>query len=35
VDGPGPAVDGDVEVALAALAVEGLQLRQVLDVDVT
>jgi hypothetical protein len=34
VDGAGPAVDGDEEVALAALAVGGLQLRQVLDVDV-
>src|SRR4051795_223797 len=26
-------VDGDVEVALAALAIGGLQLRQVLDID--
>jgi len=34
VDGAGPAVDGDIEVALAALAIAGLQLGQVLDVDV-
>jgi hypothetical protein len=33
VHGAGPAVDGDEEVALAPLAVAGLQLRQVLDVD--
>jgi hypothetical protein len=34
VDGAGPAIDGDIEVALAALAIGGLQLGQVLDVDV-
>jgi hypothetical protein len=34
VDGAGPAIDGDIEVALAAIAVGGLQLGQVLDVDV-
>ena len=34
VDGARVAVDGDIEIALAALAVGGLQLRQVLDVDV-
>ncbi len=34
VDGAGPAVDGDVEVTLAPFAIDGLQLGQVLDVDV-
>jgi hypothetical protein len=34
VHGARAPVDGDVEVALAALAVGGLQLRQALDVDV-
>jgi len=27
-------VDGNVEIALTALAIDGLQLRQMLDVDV-
>ena len=34
VDGAGLAIDGDLKVALAALATDGLQLGQVLDVDV-
>src|SRR3712207_1022852 len=34
VDRAGAAVDGDVEVALAAFPVRGPELRQVLDVDV-
>ena len=34
VDGAGPAVDGDEQIALAPLAIGRLQLRQVLDVDV-
>jgi hypothetical protein len=33
VDGAGAPVDGDVEVALAPFAIGGLQLGQVLDVD--
>jgi hypothetical protein len=34
VHGPGAAVDGNIEVALALFAVSGLQLGQMLDIDV-
>src|SRR5215208_4309454 len=34
VDGAGASVNGDVEVAFAALAIGGLQLGQVLDINV-